>query len=184
QYAWIVMEKLDIDITFEYVKRNKKIITTIIKDISAALKYLHDQKIAHLDVKLENIMGKRVENEVVYKLIDFGYSRIIDNGLVRFKDMSLGTFPYKPPEIVFHNIHSTKADIWALGASVYFLLLNKFICFEKDAFNMQKYVTFLNQNVLLFNENTDNELMNFVISCMINDYRHRPSINEIIIDIT
>ena len=63
----------------EYLAENET--SCIIKQILEATSYLHSMKIAHLDLKPENIMvlDKNVR-PVIVKLIDFGLSHVIVPG--------------------------------------------------------------------------------------------------------
>ncbi|KAM0676256.1 hypothetical protein GVAV_000219 [Gurleya vavrai] len=181
EYVWLIMEKLDFDITFDYVNKNSLIIKNIVKDIGLALKYLHDRNIAHLDVKLENIMAKKTKEGVVYKLIDFGYSQKIENKVLLLENLNYGTFPYKPPEIVLKSTHTLKSDIWALGTSVYYLIISNFLFFDKyGEFQLKEYIKFLKNDELKVPEDADEEIVNFVLFCLIFDYKKRPNIDDVL----
>jgi serine/threonine protein kinase len=60
----------------EYLKRNKELteetVRRIFRGIVAAVEYCHGQKVAHRDIKLENIIIDEEKMEV--KVIDFGFS--------------------------------------------------------------------------------------------------------------
>lgn len=64
--------------------------------ICQALKYLHEQKIAHRDIKPDNILIAS-HNPFAFKLSDFGLSKVVSNGY----DMRTfcGTILYCAPEI-------------------------------------------------------------------------------------
>ncbi len=47
----------------------------IIKSLADALKYLHERRISHRDIKLENII---INEDLSPKLIDFGFSTCIE----------------------------------------------------------------------------------------------------------
>ena len=77
---------------------------------------MHSQKIAHRDIKLENIL---IDNRDRVKIIDFGFS-------VNYKDkmgglkMHCGTPNYMAPEIVQKKAYNpTCVDVWALGVLLY-----------------------------------------------------------------
>lgn len=88
-----------------------------LKDIAAALNHLHQQKVVHLDVKLENVI---ISSSSSAQLIDFGCARVIGD-----KDTCNvpvgGTLQYIPPELVADAScpPSTTADAWALGVLAY-----------------------------------------------------------------
>ena len=76
---------------------------------------MHSQKIAHCDIKLENIL---IDRELIKtKLIDFGLS--IDN-CDRVDDFCIGTPSYMSPQLLKkESFNPYKADIWALGVLFY-----------------------------------------------------------------
>lgn len=103
---------------FDYVKNNgvmsEDMIIKSFYPVFQALKYIHSMNIIHNDIKLDNIVFKSGLNEC--KLIDFGYSEVIESGFSRRK---VGSTYYTAPEILMNKRHDFKADIWALGISLY-----------------------------------------------------------------
>ncbi|MED6133374.1 Mitosis inhibitor protein kinase wee1 [Stylosanthes scabra] len=77
-----------------------------------ALKLINEKRIAHLDVKPDNIYVKNG----VCKLGDFGCATRLDNSL----PVEEGDARYTPQEILNENYdHLDKVDIFSLGASMY-----------------------------------------------------------------
>lgn len=79
-----------------------------------ALAYLHRKKIAHRDVKPENILLDR-NGDV--KLVDFGLSRELTAQQVTI----VGTPYYLAPEVL-RGHYSFECDMWSLGVVLYFAL--------------------------------------------------------------
>lgn len=78
-----------------------------------AVHYLHSKNIAHLDIKLENIMVDPETHKI--SLIDFGHA--VDS---KFVYKLGGTHPYIAPEAFYKNkIDPLKVDIWSLGVVLY-----------------------------------------------------------------
>ena len=88
------------------------------RQIVSALNYCHDRKIAHHDIKLENIL---LDVNGKPKLADFGLSaKISDGGLCTiFK----GSLAYAAPELFQKKAYDPfKADIWALAVLFVYML--------------------------------------------------------------
>ncbi|KAF5902541.1 death-associated protein kinase 2 isoform X1, partial [Clarias magur] len=95
--------------------------TEFLKQILDGVHYLHARKIAHFDLKPENIMllDKNVPLPRI-KLIDFGLAHKIEDG-VEFKDI-FGTPEFVAPEIVNYEPLGLPADMWSIGVITYILL--------------------------------------------------------------
>ena len=105
-------KKLQIEKKFDE-KRSARMIL----QLANALNYCHSKKIIHRDVKPENLLlGKNGE----VKLADFGWSVHAPSSR---RTTMCGTLDYLPPEIVKHQQHDEKVDIWSLG-----ILLFEFLC--------------------------------------------------------
>ena len=93
----------------------------IVNQVLQTLTYLHSNKIAHRDLKLENLMfTSTIPKDFQLKLIDFGFAEQFD----REKGMTLvlGSPLYMAPELVKKQTYDDKVDIWALGCITYQLL--------------------------------------------------------------
>ncbi|XP_053319520.1 death-associated protein kinase 2 isoform X1 [Spea bombifrons] len=95
--------------------------TRFIKQILEGVNYLHTRKIAHFDLKPENIMLLDKTIPVPHiKLIDFGLAHKIEDG-VEFKNI-FGTPEFVAPEIVNYEPLGLAADMWSIGVITYILL--------------------------------------------------------------
>lgn len=95
--------------------------TEFLKQILNGVHYLHSKKIAHFDLKPENIMllDKNVPLPRI-KIIDFGLAHKIEDG-VEFKNI-FGTPEFVAPEIVNYEPLGLPADMWSIGVITYILL--------------------------------------------------------------
>ena len=102
---------------------NERLIRKYTKQILTGLKYLHDNKIIHRDIKCSNIL---LGDKGRIKLTDFGCSKKIALKFSK-KDSSSneeycsslkGTIPWCAPEIICHKKYGKKADIWSLGCTL------------------------------------------------------------------
>lgn len=83
--------------------------------ICLALKYVHEQKILHRDIKCQNIFITRGN---IVKLGDFGIAKILQN-TVDLAKTCIGTPYYLSPEICEGKMYDNKSDVWALGCVLY-----------------------------------------------------------------
>ena len=91
----------------------------VIFQLCQALKVLHDHHIIHRDIKLENIMLRRIYDLSQLVLIDLGLARVIHYPNQNLT-VSVGTIEYKSPEVVSGNVqYSYAADIWSLTCTIY-----------------------------------------------------------------
>merc|ERR1719422_2450072 len=88
--------------------------------IVRAVNYLHSHNIVHRDLKLQNWLYGFDER---LKLIDFGFSRILEN-TGELLSTICGTLPYTSPE-VFSKSYTAKCDMWSIGVIGYMLLRGK-----------------------------------------------------------
>lgn len=99
---------------------------SVAEQIASALKYLHDQNICHMDLKLENfLLTKNAENEEIdsltLKLIDFGFSYKFLEGESR--NVCCGTASYMAPETIDKRTPYTEScDMWSFGVIMFCLL--------------------------------------------------------------
>uniref|UniRef100_F7AZI0 non-specific serine/threonine protein kinase n=1 Tax=Ciona intestinalis TaxID=7719 RepID=F7AZI0_CIOIN len=91
-------------------------ILTWTTQITSAVKYIHERRILHRDLKSENVF--LVKNDDVVKLGDFGISKEIDHTLDK-ASTCVGTPCYLSPELCQDIPYSFKSDIWALGCLLF-----------------------------------------------------------------
>ncbi|PRP88251.1 protein kinase [Planoprotostelium fungivorum] len=92
----------------------------IMTSILTVLSHLHTRRVAHRDVKLENIMIDRTpEGDITAKLGDYGFAARDDGS--GFYTMC-GSLPYSAPELVAGKRYNHRVDIWSLGVVLYILL--------------------------------------------------------------
>ncbi len=94
----------------------------IMKQILEGLKYLHENRIMHRDLKLSNIMFKKENTLEHLQILDFGLAQRLDVTKYLFK--RCGTPGYIAPEIILlgsNKKYSEKCDIFSAGVIFYHL---------------------------------------------------------------
>ena len=81
-------------------------------EVIIALKLMHKENIIYRDLKPENIL---LGDNGHIKLVDFGFTKRL-NDIRKDKTYTiLGTPGYMSPEVLLGSGHSYKSDIWSLG---------------------------------------------------------------------
>jgi serine/threonine protein kinase len=93
----------------------------LLHQIGKTLEKAHNAGMMHNDMKLENILYDR--HKKVYKLADFGFSKISTNGFVEIKGRTAG---YAAPEVIDarDRYFDVTADIYSFGMVSYLLFHN------------------------------------------------------------
>ncbi len=130
-----------------FVTNKKK----FLKDIASALTWLHEQNIAHCDIKLPNIMYY----QQAYVLIDFGSVQSRVHVIDEIEKIHKTTSWYRSPELLLNN-HSfpCEGDIWSTAISYLHLFYDTRL-FKYDG-ELDKDLTFskaikFQQNIMLIN---------------------------------
>ena len=101
---------------------------SVLKNIFLGVKLLHQNNIAHRDIKLENIIYDRKSQSL--RLIDFGFAtstKSTGSDETTTSSQFCGSIHYCAPEIVSeHPYVPEKVDIWALGVLTVVLLTGHF----------------------------------------------------------
>ncbi|KAH0793619.1 CAMK family protein kinase [Histomonas meleagridis] len=123
EYLYIVMEYADggdLSQKIRCFKNNRKEFSEdeILHDfiqLAFAIKYIHDRKILHRDLKPQNVF---LMKDGTIKLGDFGIARPLEN-TYELCATKCGTPGYSSPEVFSGEPYGSKADIWSLGCILY-----------------------------------------------------------------
>lgn len=164
---------------FNYIEKMKPCIQTKIfyfKQILKGLLYMHNLGIAHMDLKLENIIIDTFNNKI--KIIDFGHSKVfhdsahIDTFILK-KNM-YGSLAYiAPEEFLEIEYNPEKVDIWACGIILYIIIYNGFP-WREAKIDDKNYYNYINNNNYFITE------YNNILKKLLNpNPNERPQIKDI-----
>lgn len=94
----------------------------IVRDIAAAVNYLHVKNIAHRDLKPENLIYQTEDEDSPVKIADFGLGKIGWHACAPALRTKCGTPGYTAPEILLGQPYDCRVDNWSLGVVLYVLL--------------------------------------------------------------
>ncbi|KAK8852972.1 hypothetical protein M9Y10_017969 [Tritrichomonas musculus] len=146
----------------------------IIEGFLEAIQYLHEYKISHGDIKLENIL---LDESYSPKLCDFGYSRV---NQIAGDESKNGTLFYAAPELFIKGQFDTlKTDIYAIGITLY-TLSELQLPFKMG--NKKSIVNQILSGHLSFKKGIDRHLTKLIEKCTSRNPQNRPTISDIIND--
>ena len=173
----------------------EEIVQHIMRQVVSAVNYMHELRIIHRDLKLDNILVK-YENEIdknqvlllksEIKIIDFGFAAIKDQtGLFNTAVGSpLNMDPlilkkYSTSGAIQNNdlIYDEKADIWSLGTLCYQLLLGSSAF---DAFNINDLISKLEEGTYKVPTNLSKEVVSFLNGMLQYEPQKRLSSGELL----
>jgi eukaryotic-like serine/threonine-protein kinase len=91
-------------------------VARIVRDLGAALEYVHEQRVVHRDVKPGNVLLRK---DGVTKLVDLGIATASDLSRITSSGMVLGTAAYMAPEQLEGGETRPATDVYALAAVAY-----------------------------------------------------------------
>ncbi|KAL5524358.1 hypothetical protein ACEPAF_9498 [Sanghuangporus sanghuang] len=129
----LISEWMDNGTLKEFMEKQSKIdILHLARGIAEGMKYMHDKKFVHSDLKSDNVLiGKYFQPLIC----DFGISRMLDptqSGYVSAtrSDNPRGTIRWMAPELLapeegVEASHSKETDVWAYGMVLYEMISKK-----------------------------------------------------------
>jgi four helix bundle protein len=172
----IVMEYIEGENLGELVQKNQYFLEEsealqYVCQIAEALKVIHEKSLLHRDVKPENIVVRANTSEAV--LIDFGLARDFLPG-ISMSLTQLKTHGYSPPEQYQDRVKwGPFIDIYALAATLYFLLTKK-RPIRSDSMREVRSLESLFEIPKNINPQITDKVNNAIIQGMTLDYTQRP----------
>jgi len=179
QYIYLIMEYISGGELFDLVEQfplgiPEIIAKKILKQIFTAISHLHKLDIAHLDLKLENIMYNPTTETI--KIIDFGYASRTDEKLQEYS----GSIHYIAPQLLNKIPYDAKkADMWSLGVISYALLAAKFP-FDDENDNHTNIFFQIKRGMIAIPPHFSSQAKNFVETILNPNEIRRPSVEDML----
>jgi serine/threonine protein kinase len=141
--------------------------------IVSVIDYLHNVvKIAHRDLKLENILLDRFNN---VKVIDFGLSHIFESDQTLFTT-PCGSYLYISPELILTGTSGLPADIWDLGVILYCCATGKMPFCHSNLQILSRQIT---KHEIVYPRHLSENLIDLLQKMLCRDPTKRITINQI-----
>ncbi|GMR45400.1 hypothetical protein PMAYCL1PPCAC_15595 [Pristionchus mayeri] len=123
QYVYLVMELVTGGELFDRIvakgSYTEKDASNLIKQVLAAVQYMHDNGVVHRDLKPENLLYFNSDEDSKIMISDFGLSKTEDSGIMA---TACGTPGYVAPEVLQQKPYGKAVDVWSIGVIAYILL--------------------------------------------------------------
>ncbi|EPX70602.1 PLK protein kinase Plo1 [Schizosaccharomyces octosporus yFS286] len=178
--VYLVLELCEHKSLMELLRKRKLLtepeVRFLMLQILGALKYMHNKRVIHRDLKLGNIMLDESNN---VKIGDFGLAALLMDDEER-KMTICGTPNYIAPEILFNSKegHSFEVDLWSAGVVMYALLVGKPPFQDKEVKTIYKKIK-ANSYSFPSNIPISSEAKNLIASLLTQDPSVRPSVDDI-----
>ncbi len=142
-YYFIVMAFIEGQTLSQLVKKYKTLplntILDLFEGVLLGLDAAHNKGIIHRDIKPSNIL---INSQLQPKIVDFGIAKKIDKDKGSTKTTELaGTAYFIAPEQALGRDIDTRADLYSVGASLYYVLTGKFPYNGKNTIDIiQKHI--------------------------------------------
>ncbi|MHC5067025.1 MAG: protein kinase domain-containing protein [Planctomycetota bacterium] len=143
----------------------------VLADIGRALAYATQQGLVHRDVKPDNILA---HYDGVFQLSDLGIAATIGNDGQAQQDQAFGSAHYVAPEQASGQAIDGRADIYALGASVFHLLAGKPLFAGSSRELVSQHVHSEAPDLAAFRPDLDPGLISVIMAMLAKDPASRP----------
>ena len=141
-----------------------------------AVKYIHERKILHRDLKLSNVF---LCSNGDIKLGDFGIAKVL-NDTNDFAKTLVGTPYYLSPELCLKRSYNQKSDVWSMGCVLYELM---YMRHAFEASNIGELILKILKGDFGKMDNAysfSKELKNLVKDILVTNCEMRPDVNKLL----
>ena len=173
------------DIVTSGMLNSEILVRTYFHQLIKGLEYIHSLGIAHLDLKLDNLM---LDSNFKLKIIDFDHAQSITDEILT----STGTKGYRAPEVVEKNCKDfVAADMFSVGVILYTFRAKEFPFSEgldQIEPNLESYSSFIKRKEQFWDWKNygktekflfSKDLVELIDGLLVNDPKKRLTINEV-----
>jgi serine/threonine-protein kinase len=117
---YLAMEKLDGEDLAQILRKKERLppaeVIDLARQVGSGLRVAKDAGIVHRDLKPQNLF---FANQTTWKILDFGISKLADQGGTLTEGVAVGTPQYMAPEQARNGDVGSAADMYGLGAVAY-----------------------------------------------------------------
>lgn len=147
--------------------------------IASAMKYLHQNKILHRDLKPGNIL---LDKNFYPKICDFGLSRTYNEPLIKSQ---VGTQTYMAPEILEGNPYGPPVDVYSFAIMACEIMSKSKAYPEIENMDLKIMKRIVNGSLRpKFSPDVNPNFQELIKKCWDSDPLNRPSFNEIFSELT
>jgi serine/threonine protein kinase len=111
--------------------------------IFQGLKFLHDKRVVHLDIKPENFVFNHSDG--CLKFIDFSISKILPEKIIEIND-PVGSIHFSSPDVYDYEnkkgyYNPMKNDLWSVGICLYLFIFEQFPFHSDSELELQLKIT-------------------------------------------
>lgn len=145
QMTRLVLPRMEMDLLqfVHHVDGTEPQRLSAMRQIVAAVEAMHGLKVAHMDLKLENVLVDTSGDEIAVRVSDFGLAVVDEDHSAARTGAARGSMAYVAPEVLDERCawNPYRADMYSLGVLVYALF---FVAFPYSAPQTSdlKYVQF------------------------------------------
>lgn len=177
---YLVMELYEYDLEKYLIKNklSKKLIINYTKQIIKGLIFIHENKIIHRDLKTNNILMEKKENDYILKIADFGFATTFTTDSL--KKSFVGTNYFAAPEIMRRKNYDSSIDFFSLGVIIYRMITLKDRIIWGDILDDEES-TKNEIRLELEKENIENEFIEFILKLLSKNPNQRGNLNDLIL---
>uniref|UniRef100_A0A1I8MKH6 Serine/threonine-protein kinase ULK3 n=1 Tax=Musca domestica TaxID=7370 RepID=A0A1I8MKH6_MUSDO len=94
-----------------------------LRQLASAVQYMRNNDISHFDLKPQNLLLTKYNNNVSLKVADFGFAQHLKLGEIN--QQLKGSPLYMAPEIIRKQRYDARADLWSIGVILYECLFGR-----------------------------------------------------------